>query len=83
MIEHSLKFACGRCCSPGPREKKGTYTLDRQYQIIVVCERKRGWNKIKFFFLFLTHKEHDVLLKEVKGTLGKRVYALFFFNNTQ
>jgi hypothetical protein len=58
--------------------KKGTYTLDRQYQIIVVCERKRGWNKIKFFFLFLTHKEHDVLLKEVKGTLGKRVCAFFF-----
>ena len=37
----------------GPERKKGTYTLDRQYQIIVVWERKRGWNKIKFFLFLL------------------------------
>ena len=29
------------------------------------------------FFPFLILKEHDVLLKELKGTLGKRMYALF------
>ena len=93
MIEHGLKFACGRCCSRGPREteresaraseraseRKGTYTLDRQYQIIVKRERTREDGTKLNFFSSLTHKEHDVLLNEVKGTLGKRVCGLFLF----
>jgi hypothetical protein len=67
----------------GPeREKKGTYTLDRQYQIIVVCERKRGWNKIKFFFLFLTHKEHDVFVKRGEGDSREARVCTFFFLTT-
>jgi hypothetical protein len=58
--------------------KKGTYTLDRQYQIIVVCERKRGWNKIKFFFFFSLIKNTTFCWKRWRGLSGSACVHFFF-----
>ena len=52
-----MKFIRGSICSKDPREKdldkEETYALDRQFQIKMIWESKRRWNKIKFFLFLL------------------------------